>query len=126
MPKSRTQLEQGTRGADTTLAKALAPEEVYAGDYVALLHEIYELPSFLWCGDSTLSPREELVRIQVVPEEGGMPLKVQSVCLPYVLVKNPKGQRQMLDIRRLKLARLDRKFAKVAWKANRNKRAKKK
>jgi len=125
MSKSQTQLEKGTHRADTTLAKALAPEDICVGDYVALLHEVDELPSFLWCADSTLAPREELVRIQLVPESGGVPLKVKSICLPYVLVKHPRGSRETLDVRRWKLARLDNHFARIAWKSLRNKRKKK-
>ncbi len=126
MPKSQPQLDARPRDANTTLAKSLAPEEICPGDYVALLHEVYELPSYLWCADSMLSPREELVRIQVVPERSSVPLKVKSVCLPYVLVKLPRGRRRTLDIRRSKLARLDARFAQAAWKAHRNKRDKKK
>lgn len=126
MAISRPQLDERTRDADTTLAKALAPEDIHPGDYVGLLYVVYELPSFLWCTDATISPREELVRIQFVPEHGGVPLKVISVCLPYVLVKRPRGQQQTLDVRRSKLARLDANFAKIAWKALRCKRAKKK
>jgi hypothetical protein len=125
MQKSRTKHEKQVRRADMTLAKALAPEEIYSDDYVAPLYEVYELPSFLLCDDSTLSPRDELVRIQVVPERGVVPLKVKSVCLPYVLVKHPRGHRLTLDVRRWKLARLDKRFAQIAWKTQRVKRGKK-
>ena len=104
-------------GADATLAKALAPEEIRAGDYVAQLYVVCELPSFFWDADVSLTPRDQLVRIQFVPEGGGVPLKVKSVCLPYVLVKHPQDGRQTLDVRRVKLARLGTEFAETAWKA---------
>ena len=126
MSNSQPRIEKQTCGAEATLAKSLAPEEICPGDYVTLLHEVYELPSYLWFDDAAMSSRDELVRIQLVPECGGVPLKVKSVCLPFVLVKHPTGQQQTLDVRRAKLARLDTKFARVAWKSHSNKRAKKK
>ena len=100
-----------------TLAKALAPEDVRPGDFVALLHVTAELPSFLWCTDAWSLPADEPMRIQFVPCGGGVPLKVQSVCLPFVLVKLPIGGRRTLDLRQCRLARLDRAYAKLAWKA---------
>lgn len=99
-----------------TLAKPLAPEEVRVGDYVSLLHVYYDLPSFFWCCDSAMQSREELVRLRYLPETGGVPLRVKSVCLPFVLVKHPAGGRRTLDVRRVRLARLDRDYATAAWK----------
>lgn len=90
-----------------TLAKPLAPEEIRAGDYVSPLYVIYEVPSFFWCCDSNLQRRDELVRLCCLPQAGGAPLKVISVCLPFVLVKLPGGERQSLDVRKVRLARLD-------------------
>jgi hypothetical protein len=110
----------------STLAKTLAPEEILPGDYVALLHVIAELPSFLWNADGMTMPLQDLVRIQFVPEDGGMPMKVKSVCLPFVLVKLPAGKKQSLDIRICRLARLDPAYAAVIWKAHRKARAKRK
>ena len=100
-----------------TLAKALAPEDVRPGDFVALLHVIAELPSFLWCTETWALPVHEPVRIQFAPGGGGVPLKVKSVCLPFVLVKLPTGGRRTLDLRQCRLARLDISYAKLAWKA---------
>ena len=71
---------------------------------------------FLWNADAALSPRDELVRIQCLPVGGGVPLKVKTVCLPYVLVNHPQAKGQILDIRRTRLVRLDREFAKTSWK----------
>lgn len=119
-------LDEPTSGADATLAKALAPEEIRPGDYVALLNVVYELPSFFWCDDAALMPREQPVRIQFTPESGSAPLKVKSVCLPYVLVKHPDGRKFTLDVSRSKLARLATDFATLAWKALKGQRSKKK
>ena len=104
-------------GAKITLAKPLAPEEVRVGDYISILHVTYELPSFLWCEDSFALPRDQPVRLQLLSDEGGLPLKVCSVCLPFVLVKDHAGKPRTLDVRKHRLARLHRNYAKAVWKA---------
>ncbi len=106
------------------MAKVLAPEDVRAGDYVAVLQIIYELPSFLWCGDSSTVRIDEPVRIPLMPKQGGVPLQVRSVCLPFILVKTPTGALRNLDVRRHRLARLDHAYARIVWKASKKSRAK--
>ena len=106
--------------ADSTLARPLAPEDVRPGDYVAILHVICELPSFLWGADSCMVPMDEPVRIPFVPQGGGVALRVTSVCLPFVLVKSARGTRRTLDLRQCRVARLDRRFASATWKAYRH------
>ena len=102
---------------DSTTAKVLAPEDVCAGDYVALLQVVHEIPSFLWCGEIGMMRPEEPVRVPIIPNNGGVPLRVRSVCLPFILVKGPSGALRNLDVRRHRLARLDRTHARAAWKA---------
>jgi hypothetical protein len=106
-----------TRAAQATLAKALAPEEVRLGDFVTPLFVIAEVPSYWWCADDWSLPRGEPVRIRFMPPCDGVPLKVKSVCLPFVLVKTPAGEQSTLDMRKCQLARLDKSHAKRAWKA---------
>jgi len=106
--------------AGATLAKTLAPEEIRRGDFVTPLHVIAEVPSFYWCGDCWSLPHDEPVRIRFTPTSDGLPLKVKSVCLPFVLVKQASGERLTLDLRKCQLARLDRRYAKRAWKACRS------
>jgi hypothetical protein len=101
----------------STLAKTLAPEEVRAGDYVTLLHEYTEMPSYYWSNDSALMAPDELVRVRCLPSAGGTPLRVRSICLPYLLVRHPNGEERPLDIRRFRLARLTQHYAARAWKA---------
>ena len=85
-----------------------------------MLHVICELPSFLWVADASTLPLHEPVRMQFVPESAGMPLKVEAICLPFVLVKLPTRDRQSLDVRRYRLARLDPAYATACWKAHKN------
>jgi hypothetical protein len=111
--------EAGRRAGSTdlTTAKVLAPEDVRAGDYVALLHVIQEIPSFLWCGEFRTNRSVEPVRVQLIPKNGGVPFRVRSVCLPFILVQTPSGDFRNFDVRRYRLARLDRAHARAAWKA---------
>jgi hypothetical protein len=106
-----------TGAKELTTAKVLAPEDVRAGDYVALLHVVHEIPSFWWCGEMGTIRADEPVRIPFVPNNGGMPYRVRSVCLPFILVKTPSGNLRHLDVRRHRLARLDPEHARAAWKA---------
>ena len=95
----------------------MAPEDVRCGDFVAVLHVVCEVPSYFWSAESFRLPHDELVRIQHIPDDAGMPLKVKFICLPFVFAKNSAGERKTLDLRTCRLARLDRAYAKAAWKA---------
>lgn len=125
MRDSSTQLEaEQDAGACATLARSLAPEEVRQGDFVAVLQVTYEVPSFMWRADSFQIPHDEPVRIQFMPDGGGLPLKVRSICLPFVFVKDPDGNHRTLDVRKCRLARLHPDYAKVVWKAHKKSRPK--
>jgi len=117
MGRCRNTSETKQSRAEESLAKALAPEEIRRGDFVAPLYVISEWPSWFWDDDDALHPREEPVRICSTPCGEAEPLKVRGVCLPFVLVKTPAGERRTLDVRKCRLARLDRNFAAAAWRA---------
>ncbi len=112
--------------AESTLAKSLAPEDVRVGDYVTPLHEIREWPAFFWFCDSSFDQHQEMLRVRLLPENTGAPLKVQSVCLPFVLVKPAKGKAFTLDVRRSRLARISKSYARLARKSQKNKKKKRK
>ncbi|HJQ80718.1 MAG TPA: hypothetical protein VJ828_12215 [Lacipirellulaceae bacterium] len=103
--------------APATLAKSLAPEDIRPGDYVTPLHLLAEVPSYWWCDDDWSLPRDRPVYIRFITNCDGAPLRVKSVCLPFVLVKQPGGQSLTVDLRKCQLARLDREYARRAWKA---------
>jgi len=127
MASSRSKHEKTLKSKQvSTLAKSLAPEEIRAGDYVSVLHVVLEFPALVWCDDSALVDRDEVVRIPFVPENSGTPLKVKAVCLPFVLVKHPCGKQRPIDVRQSRLARLDPTYAKTARRAYRLGQAKKK
>ncbi len=99
-----------------TLAAAVAPEDLARGDFVAVLREVVETPSFFWC-EVERSDRAEIVRIERIPTDDRAPLKIKAICLPFVFVKQFDGKRRTLDMRLTRLARLDREYAKTVWKA---------
>jgi len=101
---------------ETSLAARVAPEDLRVGDFVAVLSEIVELPSFLWC-EALPTDRSELVRLRYLPTEDRAPKKVKAVCLPFVFVKLPCGKHQIIDMRLTSLARLDQCYAKEVWKS---------
>lgn len=95
---------------NATLAKPLAPEDVRPGDYVAVLDEEYECPASCWYLDPP-EHGETVIRLRLRHREPSAPLRVMDACLPFVYVKPPKGEGQTLDLRAVRLARLDRDYA---------------
>jgi hypothetical protein len=117
----KTALETNRSAASqATLARSLAPEDIRPGDYVTPLHLLAEVPSYWWCDDDWSLPRDRPVYIRFITNCDGAPLRVKSVCLPFVLVKQPSGQSLTVDLRKCQLARLDRQYARRAWKAYKN------
>jgi len=124
MASSRQTECASTAAAEATLAKALAPEDVRPGDFVTPLYVVTELPSYWWNGGSWDLPHDQPVRIRLTYNCDGMPLRVKSVCLPFVLTKSPAGEQNTIDLRKCQVARLDESYAKQAWKAYKKKSAK--
>lgn len=108
----------------TQAVRRLAPEDIQVGDFVTLVSETYQFPTFLWfCGDG---PQDEPVRMKFLPcENVGAPLKVQAVCLPFVITRTAGKKFRTLDVRQCELARLDAAYAEVAWRGARKKKRKK-
>jgi hypothetical protein len=104
----------------TALAATLAPEDLRCGDDVAVLNEVCESPSWLWCELATAT--EQPVRVKYCAEGAGMPMKVKAICLPFVFTKAADGQLLTLDVRQRQLVRLDRRYAQTVWKALRKQR----
>lgn len=101
---------------ELTAAATVAGEDLACGNYIALLNQTVDLPSFLWdaCG-AMLSPHE-LVRLKMIPVDAGQPLMVIAICLPFVYAKTPDGEISTVDTRQTQLVRLHRKCAKRVWK----------
>ena len=109
---------QTTTSDETIVARSLAAEDLRCGDFVSILHEIVEWPSFLWSGcDSLLLPPDQPVRLVSRSSDCGTPLKVKAICLPFVFVKQPCGTHRTLDVRQHRLVQLSRDYAEQVWKS---------
>jgi hypothetical protein len=101
-----------------SLARAIAPEDLDPGVFVTVLHVVGEhLPMF--CADESSWKAIKPLRVLWLPPAflgAGEPLKVEAVCLPWVLVKEAAGSVHTLDTRRYHLARLSEDYGKRAWK----------
>ncbi|TWT72866.1 hypothetical protein [Allorhodopirellula solitaria] len=112
----KTTTDQGSKSV-TTVAARIAGEDIAAGDYVTILSETLEIPSFLWnCSEFSLPP-DEPVRSRFLSRASGNPNKVVAVCLPFVYVKSPAGTLSAFDTRRQELVRLDRTQGRLIWKS---------
>jgi hypothetical protein len=107
---------------ESPLARPLAAEDLRCGDFVSVLYEVVDWPSFFWQCDAQLLPPDKPVRLQSRPADSGQPLKVKSICLPFVFVKEPTGKHRILDIRHHHLVRLTPRYAEAVWKTLRDER----
>jgi len=122
--KTKKQLRM--QRSESSLAKPVAPEDLRVGRFVALLDEIFGYPSYLWTCDSELQPREEPVRIQWPASEGGRPLKIEAICLPFVFVSTVDREHDVLDVRGCRFVQLSETYATTVWKTLRAKSGKRK
>jgi hypothetical protein len=98
-----------------TVARPLAPEEIDAGMYVAVLYE-HESLMPIYQADTLLELQSmEMVRWRDTPERARS-FRVISVCVPFVLVERPSGKHVTLDIRVTSLARLSDAFGSESFK----------
>lgn len=91
-----------------SMSRSIAPEDVRVGMYVAVLHVVSEqTPS---CFDFEPFMKAEVRRFVRLPWSASEPLEVVEVCLPFVLVKEPRGKLRTLDVRRYRLAQLSDRY----------------
>lgn len=107
-----------------SLAASVAHEDLKVGDFVAVLNEVVEFASFLWC-EPLSSAVDEPVRMRFCTADKGIPLKIKSICLPFVYVILPNGSPETFDVRQVQLVRLSKHYAKTIWRDHRKQRAKK-
>ena len=106
---------KGKKADATEVAKRIAGEDLQIGDYITVLNELYELPSFLWGCTGESLPAGEPVKVQFMSRNAGVPHQVKQVCLPFVYAKTPQNKLVTFDIRRHNLVRLHRKSARSIW-----------
>ena len=101
--------------SDMAVAARVAGEYIRSGDFVSVLTETVEFPTFMWSCSAATLPVDELVQLCYKPYDAGVPFKVVSVCLPFVYAKRPKGELIILDLRKKQLVRLERGAARRIW-----------
>jgi len=101
----------------TGLARELAPEDIQRGMYVTPLYRVDEfMPGF--SVDEAKRGGVKPLQVRWLPYDGGEPLKVLEVCLPFVLVNDRDGDRQTIDTRQVHLAQLSERYG---WRAQKRK-----
>lgn len=105
----------------TTVATRIAGEDLRQGDFVTVLNETFELPSFLWNCSDVAVPADEPVCIRYMARDAGQPYKVLDICLPFVYAKRAWGGIKIIDTRRQQLVRLDPDRGRSVWKKIRKK-----
>lgn len=100
--------KENAQTPEMTVATVLAPEDIAVGDYVGVLSATYDLIGLPSCVGE---PRPLAVhRVAFIPNDTDPPLLVEGVCVPFVLVKDTKGKRRVIDVRRFRLARVAPEF----------------
>ena len=96
-------------------AQPLAADDLRIGDGVTVGQATAQM-----FADADPPPGDDnlrLLRTRYIPEVAGRPLKVEAICLPFVLARDPSGDRLILDLRRHHLLRLDHRYTRRAFKA---------
>jgi hypothetical protein len=95
--------------------KPVAPEDLAPGMYVTALAAVAQCWPDTDCVPEGSTLRA--LRMSFTPGEAGVPLQVESVCLPFVLAREFDGRSRVLDVRSLRLARVRKKHAKAVFAA---------
>jgi hypothetical protein len=100
--------------ADAGMARAVAPEDLQAGDYIYVLGELLEMMPCIFDREHWRHP--ETLKLMVLPYSDKEPMKVIDVCLPVLLVKDKSGKCETLDTRLFRFARLPDRFGRKVFK----------
>lgn len=93
------------------VCRQVRPDDVRIGDFVAVLCETYEWPT-IFCG-SEFGPAVQ--RATLVPNQTDEPVRVEAVCVPFVFVVDAAGVHRVIDMRRVTLARVAKRFGRAVF-----------
>lgn len=97
-------------------SRRLAPEDLARGQHVALLSVRHERLPWL-ISDASEARKYEFETLPDTDEHACDPMKVESVCLPFVLVKQANGDSRVIDVRQCRLALVSDAFARRVFRA---------
>jgi len=98
-----------------TVSRTLAPEDIRAGMYIAVLNERKTTWPWFLTAEDIFYDRVKPFVCSVIPTEGGKPLRVIEVCLPFVLIENERGQTKTLDVRTSSLVQMSDRYGRESF-----------
>ncbi len=105
----------------TNVSRPLAPEDIVPGSFVAIATERVEAVPCCFEPEQFASGVLP-IRLSRIPRKAGRPLFVVEVCVPFVLVRDEKGETRLLDTRRVTLSKVSVAFARAYLRAHRKQR----
>ena len=90
------------------------PEDIRQGHYITVSRATMQTVGPA-CDSGPVRP--QIHRLTYLPPHAGYPMRVISVCLPFVLVEAPDGSKGTLDLRQVEIVRLPRKYGQAAFDA---------
>jgi hypothetical protein len=96
-------------------SRLIGPEDIRPGQYVTVAEETHEIMPVGSDRECKIVIEPQLVTMRC--HWSGIPFKVVSVALPYVLARDFERDPVMLDLRRFRLAVLPAEFAQSYFKA---------
>ncbi len=105
-----------------SVVRQVRADDVCVGDYVVVMHESYDFVSMACFSDADSTKVE---RVTVLPNETKPPVRIEAVCVPFLMVKAVGGKRTMVDMRRVQLGQVSSRFGRSVFAALRPKRSKK-
>ncbi len=95
-------------------SQSVGPEDVRVGDYLTTTRVTVEfLPDVC---DPYRGRTVEPMRCDIMPWCAGTPMRVEAVCVPFVYVRTPSGDREAIDLRRYSVVRLAPTYGQKAFK----------
>ncbi len=98
---------------NNAVVRVVAPEDIVPGDYVIAMTDIFEI----FRGPCDDSGPVAVRRVELTASDTPQIVRVVSVYLPFVTVRDALGDHSILDTRRARLARVPREHARFVRRA---------
>lgn len=94
---------------EISISRRLAPEDIVPGAFIALSAKVHEIFP-IWLVGCVPGAPLEMIRVRCLACAEGLPRRVISVCLPFVMTEDSKGRVEVLDTRQDILVQVDEMF----------------